>query len=111
MIGVMKRYLDDVYGNMDCLVSDKEVVWYKDGNIIVGLTRSNPLRLRLSPTEFKLFTHMFSLPWETDEDNVLLLELIIHYLKFNGGSPAIPVLEDMGYIGKLNHIALPSHWK
>lgn len=111
MIGVMKRYLDDVYCGLDCLVSINEVTWYKDGDMIAGVNRNNPCRLRLAPTEFHLFTHMFSLPWKGPKDDIVLLEMILPYLKFNGGSPAIPVLEDMGFIDELDHIALPSNWK
>jgi hypothetical protein len=38
------------------------------------------------------------------------LDLIVPYLKFNGGSPAIPVLVSIGFIDGLSHIVIPSYW-
>lgn len=106
----MKRYLDKVYGDMECSISPKEVTWYKNGKIIAKVTQSNRHRLRLSPSEFNSFRNIFSLPWNVEQDNILFLIMIIPYLKFNGGSPAIPVLIDMGFIDNLTEIGLPSNW-
>lgn len=106
----MKLYLDDVYNDLECITSPMEVTWWKNGKVVAGLTRSSPYRLKLSSSEFYSFIKTFSLPWEKEEDNIVLLMMIIPYLKFNGGSPAIPVLLDMGFIDNLNEIGLPSHW-
>jgi hypothetical protein len=109
--GIMNQYLDKVYGNLDCLVSEETVTWHRNGKMIAGVSKGgNPGRLRLGSSEFNSFRNIFSLPWDVDDDNIILLELIVPHLKFNGGTPAIPVLVDMGFIGKLNHIALPSNW-
>jgi hypothetical protein len=107
----MKRYLDDVYNDLECVASPKEVTWWKNGKVVAGVTRSNRYRLRLSSSEFYSFIKTFCLPWEKEEDNIILLMMIIPYLKFNGGSPAIPVLLDMGFIDNLNEIGLPGHWE
>ena len=108
-IGVMKSYLDDTYNDMDCKVTPKEVTWYKNGKPVAGLTRENPNRLILSPSEFYGFIRTFSLDWDYPTDE-MIRGLIYPYLKFNGGSPAIPVLMDMGFIGEIIEIGLPSHW-
>ena len=109
--GSMKRYLGSIYNDLDCLSSPVEVTWYKNGKRIASITQKEPHRLRLSSTEFNMFGSTFSLPWENPRDDGILLELILPYLKFNGGSPAIPILQDLGFIGEITYIALPSHWK
>lgn len=106
----MKLYLDDVYNDLECIILPNEVTWYKNEKPVAGLTRSNPYRLKLSSSEFYSFIKTFCLPWEKEEDNIILLMMIIPYLKFNGGSPAIPVLLDMGFIENLTQIGLPSYW-
>jgi hypothetical protein len=108
-IGVMKSYLDDTYGGMDCKVTPDEVTWYKDGKLVAGLTRENPRRLKLSSSEFYGFIKTFGLTWDYPTDE-MIRELIYPYLNFNGGSPAIPVLIDMGFIDEIIEIALPSNW-
>jgi hypothetical protein len=107
----MNRYLDTVYNDLDCLSSSVEVTWYKNGKRIAGVTKTDQHRLRLSSSEFITFRSMFSLPWSEPKDDIFLLEIILPYLKFNGGSPAIPVLQDLGFIDEINHIALPSNWE
>lgn len=108
-IDLIKRYLDGVYNDLDCVITPSHITWSKNGKEIAGIWY-NSNRLRLSSTEFNSFRHMFSLPWDTDEDSILLLDLIVPYLKFNGGSPAVPVLRDAGYMRELTEIALPSSW-
>jgi hypothetical protein len=108
----VNRYLDTVYNDLDCLVSSVEVTWYKNGKIIACVTKKEDRkRLRLSSSEFNTFRRMFSLPWSEPKDNIFLLEMILPYLKFNSGSPAIPILQDLGFIDEINYIALPSDWK
>ena len=109
--GSMKLYLDSIYNDLDCLASPVEVTWYKNGKRIAGVTKKDQHRLRLSPTEFNMFRSTFSLPWSEPKDDVILLELILPYLKFNGGSPAIPILQDLGFIDEITYISLPSDWK
>lgn len=106
----IKKYLDKVYGDLDCSVSDKTVYWYKDGSVVASVVKGTDGRLKLRSTEFNILRNLFSLPWDEPKDEKPLLDLIVPYLKFNGGSPAIPVLMNIGFIGELNHIALPSHW-
>ena len=108
--GLMKQYLDKVYGDLVCVASPKEVTWYKNGKLVAGVNRSDRHRLKLSPSEFNAFRSIFSLPWEGSEDNIFFLVVITPYLKFNGGSPAIPVLLNMGFIDNLTEIGLPSWW-
>jgi hypothetical protein len=110
LFGAMKSYLDDIYNDLDCVITPNSVVWYKGGNKIAGLYREYPNRLKLSPTEFNMFRHTFNLPWLKDEDNIPLLELILPYLKFNGGSPAVPILQDLEMIDDITEIGLPSNW-
>jgi hypothetical protein len=108
--GMMKQYLDKVYGDLDCLVSEKTVVWYKDGSVVASVSKGTDGRLKLRSKEFNTFRNIFSLPWDGPEDEYPLLDLIVPYLKFNGGTPAIPVLVGLGFIDGLNHIAIPSYW-
>lgn len=108
--GMIKKYLDKVYGDLDCLVSEKTVAWYKDGSVVASVSKGTDGRLKLRSNEFNTFRNIFSLSWDGPEDEYPLLDLIIPYLKFNGGSPAIPVLMNIGFIGELTHIALPSYW-
>ena len=108
MIESIKRYLDDVYGNMECIVSINKIDWFKNGKKIASITTEfDSDRLRLCSDEFYMFLNIFSLPWKTKDDDKFLLGLITPYLKFNGGSPAIPILKDMGIITELTVIGLP----
>jgi hypothetical protein len=108
--GVVKQYLDKVYGDLDCLVSEKTVVWYKDGSVVASVSKGTDGRLKLRSKEFNTFRNIFSLSWDNPEDEKPLLDLIVPYLKFNGGTPAIPVLVNLGFIDGISHIALPSYW-
>ena len=105
----IRQYLDKVFGNLECLISDRTVVWYKDG-IPVASVRKDSDRLQMSAREFKPFIGLFSLPWENDDDDKVITDMIIPYLKFDGGTPAIPVLVKLGFINELTHTALPSGW-
>ena len=107
----MGRYLDSIYNDLDCLASPVEITWYKNGKRVAGITKKDQHRLRLSPMEFNMFRSTFSLPWSDPKDDAILLEVILPYLKFNGGSPAIPILQDLGFIDEITYIALPSDWK
>lgn len=108
--GMIKKYLDKVYGDLDCLVSEKTVAWYKDGSVVASVSKGTDGRLKLRSNEFNVFRNIFSLSWDNPEDEYPLLDLIIPYLKFNGGTPAIPVLVSIGFIDGISHIALPSYW-
>lgn len=105
----IRQYLDKVFGDLECLVSDRTVVWYKDGRTVASVEKDSD-RLKMSSREFKPFIGLFSLPWETDDDGQLLTDMIIPHLKFDGGTPAIAVLVKLGFIKELTHIALPSYW-
>lgn len=106
----MKCYLESIYNGLDCLVSPVEVNWYKNGKRVASVGKEGQHRLRLSSTEFNMFRSTFSLSWDDPKDDGILLEMILPQLKFNGGSPAIPVLQDLGFIDKITYIALPSDW-
>jgi hypothetical protein len=108
--GMMGQYLDKAYGNLDCLVSEKTVAWYKDGSVVASVSKGTDGRLKLRSKEFNTFRQIFSLSWDEPKDEYPLLDLIVPYLKFDGGSPAIPVLVSLGFIDGLTHIALPSYW-
>jgi hypothetical protein len=108
--GMMKQYLDKVYGNLDCVVAHNVVNWYKDGSVVASVSKGTDGRLKLRSKEFNTFRNIFSLSWDNPEDEKPLLDLIVPYLKFNGGTPAIPVLVGLGFIDGLNHIAIPSYW-
>lgn len=108
--GVMKKYLDEVYGDLTCEVTPDEVTWYKEGSPIAKVDNDDKNRLRLSESEFKTFMNVFGLPWKNNGDDDLPLKLIIPYLKFEGGSEAIPILQKLEFINHLTHIAVPSNW-
>jgi hypothetical protein len=108
-IDVMRAYLDHIYGDMDCLITPNEVTWYKNEKIIARVRREYPHRLQLSSSEFYGFIKTFGLTWDYPTDE-MIRGLVHPYLNFNGGSPAIPVLIDMGFIKELKEIALPSNW-
>lgn len=107
---MMKHLLNDLYGDLTCDITKESVIWFKSGNPIVGIYKENPRRLLLSKTEFNCFMKMFSLPWEKTGDDKIPLELILPYLKFEGGSSAIPILKGFGYIDEIVEIGLPSEW-
>ncbi len=67
-----------------------------------------PNYLKLSE-EFQQLLKIFSLEWD-DETDEKLRNLIIPYLKFDGGSLAIPILQDLGFIEELTVNAIPSNW-
>lgn len=106
----MKRYLDDLYCDLTCNISQECVMWFKLGNPVAGIYCENPDRIRLSKLEFDSFMKTFSLPWDKSGDDKLPLELILPYLKFDGGSPAIPILKSFGYINEIVEIGIPSSW-
>lgn len=108
--GLMKKYLDDTYGDLTCKVTTESVVWSKNGKEVASVDEHSPNRLKLSKSEFMGFMSVFGLPWEKNGDNDLPLKLIIPYLKFEGGSEAIPILQKLGFIGKLTEIGIPSNW-
>jgi hypothetical protein len=105
----IRQYLDKVFGDLECLISDRAVSWYKDGRV-VAMVLKNSDRLQMSAREFKPFIGLFSLPWENDDDDKVITNMIVPYLKFDGGTPAIPVLVKLGFIKELSHTALPSQW-
>lgn len=109
--GVMKKYLDEVYGDLTCKITPDEVTWYREGSPIANVDTNDKNRLRLSESEFKSFMNVFGLPWKNNGDDDLPLKLIIPYLKFEGGSDAIPILQKLGFINYLTHIAIPSNWE
>lgn len=108
--GMMKRYLDEVYGDLTCKITPDSIVWSKNGKEVASVDSHNDNRLRLSKSEFKGFMSIFGLPWEKTGDDKLPLKLIIPYLKFEGGSEAIPILQKLGFINELTIIAIPSNW-
>ena len=107
--GVMKKYLDEVYGNLSCEVTPDEVIWYKEGSPIAKVSKEYKNYLRLEKNSFEGILNIFSLEWG-DETDEMLRKLIIPYLTFDGGSKAIPILQDLKFINKLTSIALPSNW-
>jgi hypothetical protein len=107
---MMDNLLNDLYGDLTCHIYKNCVIWFKSGNPVAGIYKENPNRVRLSKTEFNCFMNMFSLPWEHPGDDKIPLELILPYLKFDGGSPAIPILKSFGYIEEIFEIGIPSDW-
>lgn len=107
---LMKQYLSTIYCDLECKIENKKVSWFKFGKIIASVDNEYPGRLRLSSTEFYSFMRMFSLPWEKPGDDELAIQLISSFLKFDGGTEAIPVLVKLGIISEINHIALPSNY-
>jgi hypothetical protein len=107
---MMNNLLNRLYGDLTCDITKDSVIWFKSGNPIAGIYKENPRRVRLSKTEFNCFMKMFSLPWKQPGDDKIPLELILPYLKFDGGSPAIPILKSFGYIEDIIEIGIPSEW-
>lgn len=105
---VLNKYLDSIYGDLTCSVTSDSVIWSRNGNPVAGVIKESPNRLRLSG-EFKQLLKIFSLEWDNETDEKLR-NLIIPYLKFDGGSLAIPILQDLGFIGELRESAIPSNW-
>lgn len=110
LVGLMKKYLDDTYGDLTCKISPEYVVWSKNGREIASVSAHNKKRLCLSKTEFNAFMSIFGLPWVKNGDDDLPLKLISPYLKFEGGSESIPILQKLGVINELVEIALPGKW-
>ena len=108
--GVMKKYLNEVYGDLTCKITPDSVVWSKNGREVASVDTYNEKRLRLSKSEFNGFMSIFGLPWVKNGDDILPLKLITPYLKFEGGSEAIPILQKLGFINELTEIAVPSKW-
>lgn len=105
----LKKYMDSIYGNLTCSVTSEYVIWYRNDKPVAGVFKESPNRLRLSD-EFQQLLKIFSLEWDNETDEKLR-NLIIPYLKFDGGSLAIPILQDLGFIGELKENAIPSNWK
>jgi hypothetical protein len=106
----MKLFLDGLYGDLTCNISNECVMWFNSDNPVAGIYYENPDRIRLSKVEFESFMKTFSLPWEKSGDDKIPLELILPYLKFDGGSPAIPILKSFGFINEIIEIGIPSSW-
>jgi hypothetical protein len=109
-MSTIRRYLDKVFGGLECVVSYGDVIWYKDGRPVASVEKNSD-RLRISSREFNTFIGLFSLPWITDDDGKMLADMISPHLKFDGGTPAIEVLVNLRFIKKITHVALPVHWK
>jgi hypothetical protein len=107
--GIMKKYLDQVYSDLTCKVTPDEVTWYKEGSPIAKVSKEYKSYLRLEKNSFEGILNMFSLEWD-DETDKMLRKLIIPYLTFDGGSGAIPILQDLKFINQLKSIALPSRF-
>jgi hypothetical protein len=107
---VIKQYLDKELSDLECFVSEKHITWYKNGKPFAGVSKDGYGRLRLANYEFKFFINSFSLSWNSPEDDKVLLDMIVPYLKFDGGTPAIDVLVKLGYMEELTNIGLPSYW-
>jgi hypothetical protein len=107
--GLMKRYLDNTYGDLTCKVSPDEVTWYKEGSPIARVSKEYKSYLRLEKNSFEGILNMFSLEWD-DETDEMLRKLIIPYLTFDGGSMAIPILQDLGFMNQITSIALPNRF-
>jgi hypothetical protein len=105
---VLKKYLDTIYGDLTCSVTSDSVIWSRNGNPVAGVFTEYPNYLKLSE-EFQQLLKIFSLEWD-DETDEKLRNLIIPYLKFDGGSLAIPILQDLGFIEELTVNAIPSNW-
>ena len=107
--GLMKKYLDNTYGDLTCEVTPNSVIWYKEGSPIAKVSKESKNYLRLEKNSFESLLNMFSLKWDSETDK-MLIKLIIPYLKFNEGSVAIPILQNLKFIDELTVIALPSRW-
>lgn len=81
--GVLKKYLDQVYGDLTCKVTPDEVIWFKEGSPIAKVTSENKIRLFLEKNSFEGILNMFNLKWD-DETDEMLINLIIPYLTFDG---------------------------
>jgi len=108
--GLMKKYLDEAYGDLTCVVTPEYVLWSKNGREVASVDNNHKKKLKLSESEFKGFMNIFGLPWEKNGDDDLPLKLIVPYLKFEGGCEAIPILQKLGFIKELTIIAVPSNW-
>lgn len=106
--GLMKKYLDDIYSDLTCKVTPEEIIWYRYGNPVAKISKENTTYLRLNKNDFYGLLNTFSLDWD-EETDLKLRKLIIPYLKFNGGSEAVPILQDLGFIKQITNIALPSN--
>jgi hypothetical protein len=107
---VIKQYLDKELSDLECFVGSNFITWYKNGKPFAGVRKNFNGRLHLANYEFKFFINSFSLSWNTPEDDKVLLDMIVPYLKFDGGTPAIDVLVKLGYMEELTNIGLPSYW-
>jgi hypothetical protein len=103
---IIQKYIDKKFTNLTCKVSPDEVVWYKGTNPIAKVSKDNRRYLYIDKNEFELLLSLFSIEWTIQTDD-MLRELIIPYLTFDGGSKAIPILQELGFIDKLTSIALP----
>lgn len=105
----LNKYLDSIYGNLTYSTTSEYVIWYRNEKPVAGVFKESPNRLKLSD-EFQDLLKIFSIEWDYENDEKLR-KLIIPYLKFDGGSLAIPILQDLGFIGELREIAVPGNWK
>lgn len=102
---IIQKYLDKKFTNLTCKVSPDEVVWYKGTLPIAKVSQDNRRYLYINKYEFELLLSLFSIEWTTQTDD-MLRDLIIPYLTFDGGSKAIPILQELGFIDRLTSIAL-----
>lgn len=105
--GILKKYLDVIYSDLTCKIFPNEVIWYKEGKPIAKVGSEHKSYLKLEKNSFEGILNMFSLEWDTETDE-MLQKLIIPYLTFDGGSKAIPILQDLKYINQITSISLPS---
>ena len=108
---LMKQYLSTIYCDLECVIKENRITWFKNHKRIAGIDNDYPGRLKLSSKEFHSFMGVFSLPWEKTGDDILPLKMILPFLKFDGGTEAIPILIKLGIINEINHIAIPSNWE
>jgi hypothetical protein len=105
---LIKLYINNLYNDLTCKINPDEVIWYRDGSPVAKISKENTTYLRLKKNDFYGLLNTFSLEWD-EETDLKLRKLIIPYLKFDGGSEAIPILIDLGFITQITNIALPSN--
>lgn len=101
---IINKFLNKLYGDLSFESPPESYLIWRNGRKCSAMIYENTHILLLLTSDFEYFVDMFSLPWERDEDDPQLLELIIPHLKFNDGTPAIPELIKSGLIKELTKI-------
>lgn len=103
---VINKYLSKLYGDLVCVKNKPtNVSWHTNRKHRVIICRDSDT-LFLSYNDIEHFVGMFSLSYQTEKDQEILLELILPHLKFKDGTPAIPELMEFGFIEELSTISV-----